>query len=615
MSTSTPHSKEPVNVPALSLVETENRRIDDLLRLLCRGLLVLAALFFAASAVLGLLQPGDFGYYAALLGILAVVELLRQRGQLKAASLFFSAAFWLLTALFNAATGSYSPFIMPLLCAMLLLGWRGGAFFTVLSIAFGLVYIIVMDSFTLLLNDWFLLSSIFAVEMLLLWATERHMLRAYESAYGYARQAADMNVFLYEEIMRQVSTEAALRQSEARYRQLIDISPMAMVVTDLEDQVVLYLNQAGATLTGYPSADALIGTNYTDIIAPDDLPAMDARRQSVLEGDTAAPYEVQILRENGDLFTAEATSIPIVYQGRRAALTLFTDITERKRIQEAHLRNEVMRTELEKEQRYVLLRQNFVTMASHQFRTPLSVILSSRDLLDLYYDRMTPEKRSEHLDKIRLHAHMMVDLLDDLLTISKASAHMLEPRPQPMPIERFCRLLVEDFANSHPDHLYHFSGTLEGMYLLDERLTRHALLNLLSNASKYSPAGQPIEVTLRQVSGEEAALYDLPAQADMLPRPPIASDAPYACITIRDYGVGIPPGEQERLFETFYRASNAQFVSGTGLGLTIAKIFIETQGGFLSFESTLGEGTTFTLLLPLQTEAHPHAAPLRHPTI
>lgn len=563
---------------------TEKARIDELLRLISLSMGGLVLLSAISTLLLTSNRGVDFLFYGMMIGVLGIMEGLRRGGHLRIAAVFFCTALWLVIMLFNLSSSSYSPFFIPILCASLLLGARAGVLFTVLSITFGLAVVLSGRVPGATLENWLLLSMIFVGVMTLLWLNSRHTRLAYQDARKFAEQAAAMNRFLYDEIAHQVRTENALRESEARYRQLLDHSPVAMAVTDIHNFALLYLNQACAALMGFPEPAALIGQSYLDMIADESQHALEQQRQQILGGVPSLTVEATLRRESGEIFTAEITSIPILYQEVQAALSIVTDITERNRLQQERLHNEVMRAELEKEKQYVTLRQNFVTMASHQFRTPLSVILSSRDLLELYFDRMTPEKRREHLDKISLHARIMVELLDDILTISKASARMLEARPQPMPLEQFCRQYVDDYAQHHPSHQYTFAGSLPGSYLLDERLTRHALNNLLSNATKYSPDGSAIDIRL---------------EARTLPN----TDHPWAVLSVRDHGIGIPPEEHPQLFETFYRASNAQYVSGTGLGLTIAKICIEAQGGQLSFTSALGEGTTFIITLPLQTQA------------
>ncbi|MEI6083916.1 MAG: ATP-binding protein [Verrucomicrobiota bacterium] len=202
------------------------------------------------------------------------------------------------------------------------------------------------------------------------------------------------------------------------------------------------------------------------------------------------------------------------------------------------------------------LKGQFVSTVSHEFRTPLGVIVSSAGILDRYFDRLPPEQRREHLANIQTSGKRMAELMESALLFSRLEANRLAFNPQPLDLAAFCRQFDSGCI------CVDVPATVNA----DEALLRHILTNLLSNAAKYSQAPVTLEVrgtTLRVI----------------------------------DHGIGIPAAEIATLGEPFRRASNAGEVPGTGLGLFIVKRCVEIHGGTLAFASEVGKGTTVTVTL------------------
>lgn len=234
---------------------------------------------------------------------------------------------------------------------------------------------------------------------------------------------------------------------------------------------------------------------------------------------------------------------------------------------------------LEKEKELGQLKSRFISMASHEFRTPLTTIQGSVDLLELYDHKLSPEKKLIHLHRIRSNVQNMAQMLDDVLVIGKAEAGKLEFQPAMLDLEHYCRSLVEEMQLSVGER-YNIAFTNVGEYTdayLDEKLLWHILSNLLSNAIKYSPLGGTINFEL--ACGEQDVVFQ-----------------------IKDTGIGIPPEDQKRLFEPFHRAKNVGKVSGTGLGMAIVKRSVEIHGGQITVVSEVDVGTTFTVTLPLHKQ-------------
>ncbi len=258
-------------------------------------------------------------------------------------------------------------------------------------------------------------------------------------------------------------------------------------------------------------------------------------------------------------------------------VAIVRDITKRKQI-DAEIRNA-----LAKEKELGNLKSSFVTMASHEFRTPLTTILSSAELLELYGFKWDQEKKIKHLQRIQATVKQMVHLLNDVLLIGKAEAGKLEYNPAPLDLVQFCCDLVEEMQITTKSHNITFVSKMQSLNInpddcskayLDDKLLRHILSNLLSNAIKYSPQGNNVDFEL--IYKREEAIFH-----------------------ITDRGIGIPVADRDQLFNSFHRASNVGTISGTGLGLAIVKRSVDLHGGNITVNSEVGVRTTFTVSLPL----------------
>lgn len=223
-------------------------------------------------------------------------------------------------------------------------------------------------------------------------------------------------------------------------------------------------------------------------------------------------------------------------------------------------------------------RQNrFVSMTSHEFRTPLSVIVSSADLLMAYGDRWSPEQHKKHLAKIERAGRAMTDLLDGMLLIGRTDAGHRDFRPQRVELGALVAETVENQRARVKNGVTIEVSTsgVETPVVADPRLLRHALDNLIGNGVKYSREGGEVRVS-------------------------VACDGRRVEIGVEDQGIGIPLADQERLFDTFHRASNVGRVPGTGLGLAIVKRAVDLHGGTIRIESREAVGTRFDLSIPVE---------------
>lgn len=280
------------------------------------------------------------------------------------------------------------------------------------------------------------------------------------------------------------------------------------------------------------------------------------------------------------------------------ALAIFGAILQRRHLRHLRRRNEELerhvaeRTEelreaLERERKLGLVKSDFVSLVSHEFRTPLGVILSATEILLRYFDRLDPEKRERHLEMIRSSTGNLAGMIDEVLLLGRMEDGKLTFSVEPLDLRLFPRVIVDELISAthgtNPIDL-DLVGDLDGARG-DEALMRHIFGNLLSNACKYSLPGERVRFEIVR-EGDEARF------------------------AIEDRGIGIPEEDRERLFTSFSRGSNVGMLPGTGLGLVIVKRCVEMHGGRFQLDSAPGNGTTATVWLPLfVTEMAPSAAP------
>jgi signal transduction histidine kinase len=231
---------------------------------------------------------------------------------------------------------------------------------------------------------------------------------------------------------------------------------------------------------------------------------------------------------------------------------------------------------LEQEKELSRLKSHFVTTVSHEFRTPLGVIMSSAENLRDYHERFTPVQREEHLRDIFDASRTMSGLMEEVLLLGRVDAGKVTFRPAPLDLRALAERLIEEVRSATNDRCpieFHFTPS-ERAPRGDEGLLRHIFVNLLTNAVKYSPAGRPVALRIEPQDS-------------------------FALITIRDHGIGVPAEDLPHLFDAFHRGRNVGDVPGSGLGMVIVKRCVDLHGGTIHCESREGEGSTFTVRLPL----------------
>lgn len=327
--------------------------------------------------------------------------------------------------------------------------------------------------------------------------------------------------------------------------------------------------------------DEVIGMELAALVVPEQADNLARAIEAASVHGQSQQLELRVQGQKA-AFDAEITLAPVFELPDRVAgiVCHMHDISAHKRIED-HLRQALAR-EIELNE----LKSRFVSMVSHEFRTPLAVIQTAVDLLSRYSDRLSAEQRAEEYNRIRAMIRNMVELLDNVLIISRGESGRLVLRPEETDVAALCRDLIGELRRSNPArHALTFtaSGDCERVRV-DPRLLRQILTNLITNAIKYSPAEGTVTVDV--TCDEEATV-----------------------LTVTDEGIGIPEEDQGRLFEPFHRAENAANIKGTGLGLAIVKQSVDLHRGWIGFSSEEGVGSRFTVRLPqIREDVEPETA-------
>jgi PAS domain S-box-containing protein len=364
--------------------------------------------------------------------------------------------------------------------------------------------------------------------------------------------------------------ERDLRDSEARFRQIAENIREVFWMSVPDKSQVLYVSPAYEETLGRTCASLYDDpASYFEAVHPDDRPKVDAYLDQQRQG-LPAFAEYRIIRPDGAIGWIGDRAFPVRDEtGRLYRIAgVAEDVTSRKQA-EAELHRAL---QIEKE--LVELKSRFISMTSHEFRTPLAGILIAAELLEHYGHKWPDSKKLHYLRQIQTSVKNMTLLLEEVLFISRGEAHRIEFHPAPLELDQFCRDLVEEVQLSQLTHTIGYTSTVDGCRpALDEQLLRRILINLLSNAVKYSPDAGAIE-------------FEVTASGDQF------------VFRVTDHGLGIPPEARARLFENFFRAGNVAGIPGTGLGLSIVKQAVELHGGSIQYTSVLNQGTTFVVTLP-----------------
>ncbi len=290
-----------------------------------------------------------------------------------------------------------------------------------------------------------------------------------------------------------------------------------------------------------------------------------------------------LLPTKGDILFVpfEFSTVIYTFKNKKYLLCVLRDTSERERLMHD------LEKALQKERELNELRSSFISTASHQFRTPLTVIQSGVEIMNMYLEDFSDEKRKpfeKHFKRIEIEVARLQDLMNDVLLLGRSDAKRTPFHPQTLDLVDFCGNLIENKYNArYPDErkiIFIVEGKKQ-LVAFDPKLLHHSLENILSNCYKYSESGN---IHLK-----------------------IKFEYESVNISITDQGIGIPENDLSNLFQPFYRASNSTDIQGTGLGLSIVKDFIDEHQGQIFVMSELNKGTTVTISLPLKNNIDTNA--------
>jgi PAS domain S-box-containing protein len=382
-------------------------------------------------------------------------------------------------------------------------------------------------------------------------------------------------------LMETVNRHAAVLEARVLERTSEMQSAKRQVETILESagDVILVLDAKGRMMQSNHAFERFFGVPREEF---DMRPIIDPRLfadpmafaeyiGAAFAGSTPLRVECLCCHADGHIIEAEAVLAPMHDHNAPPALVCtMRDVSTQKALERK------LREALAHARELDNMKAGFISMVSHEFRTPLSVISMSVQILHRHNERLSPAARIERLNTITAQVSHLAQLADGVVMLGKAERVGMAFEPHPMNVIGFIRQQIETLtllgAGHHRITFISDSCPEEGM-IGDERLLSHILHNLVSNAIKYSPSGSEIEISL-------------------------ACDEGWLRLQVRDHGIGIPREQQAKMFEMFYRADNVGTISGSGLGLAIVRMAVEAYNGSISVDSIEGEGTCFTVLLP-----------------
>ena len=378
---------------------------------------------------------------------------------------------------------------------------------------------------------------------------------------------------LIKDITDKKNQEKLLAESEAKYRLISDQMVDLISVHDMQGNM-LFVSNSFNTMLGY-NVEELIGINALEIIYPEDHHQITESLRYLSAENKTDIREFRIVKKDGSLIEVEGRAKIIIEDGSIVGVQVTSrDISERKRAEEA------IKQALNKEKALNEMKTKLVSTVSHEFRTPMSTIRSSAELIEMYIGKdiqQYEDKIETHITIIKEEIERIVGLMNDVLYLSKEDSSKSSFKPERFNLLELCTKIIDiNFSNDKlgrrvtliaEEQHYPFYG--------DKNLITYSLFNLLNNAFKYSLDEANIELHLR-IENEKIEL------------------------ALSDTGIGIPEEDMPHLFNRFYRGKNTDGIQGTGLGLVIVKTFVERNNGNIYLESTLNKGTTVTIELPLE---------------
>jgi len=407
------------------------------------------------------------------------------------------------------------------------------------------------------------------------------------------------------DITERKKAEEIIKTTSENFRRIFENAPFGMVITTADSNaLILNVNKAACRIIEKSPEDLL--NKSSNLFIEDSVSyelSLKFQTDRIIKD-----FEYAFTTQNGKKKILLLSTFFIEYDNKLCTLNVIEDITEKKQneieleqyrlnlenliqkrtaeLEEVNKKlneeiikqkqaEEKVRKALEKEKELSELKSKFITIASHEFRTPLATMLSSTDLVEFYHKNNLEEKFNIQLERIRNNINHLTGIIDNLLVISKVDSGKIEFEQSYINSFEFMSEIYEDTkVNLLPNQTLKFNNSIPDKYLfIDKKLFRIVLMNIISNAIKYSPNGGEIEIELYSEDGQ-------------------------IVFKISDNGIGISEKDRNYLFQEFYRATNVGNLTGSGIGLTIVKKYVELHNGKIEIYSKEGEGTIFWVYIP-----------------
>lgn len=359
----------------------------------------------------------------------------------------------------------------------------------------------------------------------------------------------------FQDITRRKRIERRLRESQLQFRRLFDANIIGIFTADAEGNVY-EANDMFLKTVGYTRSDLKYRRiNWKHMTPPEYQGISDRTNREVLRKGMSPPFEKEYIRKDGHRVNILMGKV-LLNKTTGTILTFNLDITEQKNLEQK--------------------KNEFISIASHELKTPLTTVKAFTQIL-LRQENLRKDKRSSYfLESIDAQVNRLNLLISDLLDVSKIEAGRLSFTLKDVVIDELVKNVIVDFQYTTQSHVIVKEGASHAVVSGDEHRLEQVLINLISNAVKYSPDAEQVIVRLHDEKDK-------------------------VVVSIQDFGIGIPADEQERVFERFFRSEKqkASDVAGFGLGLFITKEIIDRHGGKLWLESKEGKGSTFSFSLPL----------------
>jgi len=358
-----------------------------------------------------------------------------------------------------------------------------------------------------------------------------------------------------------------------RFEALFNSASMAIIVVDSKGVIAMANNYAN-TLFAY-TEESMVGQVLEKLIPQRHHAKHVGHREGYIEKPNARTMgqgmTLSAQKKDGTEFPVEVSLGHFETGEDKFAIAFIADITKRKLNEEKIIAQQV---EMEKGKEINDLKSRFVSMASHEFRTPLSTILSSISLLSKYTSTEDQSKRDKHIDRIKSSVKTLTDILNEFLSLGRIEEGKVEMNPEIFDLVEFIHAVNNEMSVLlKPGQQFIFNHKGNTQTYTDTNLLKHIMINLLSNAIKFSPENASITIDTEVTTT-------------------------HTKIAITDKGIGIPAADQVHLFERFFRATNVTNIQGTGLGLHIVGRYVELLNGTINYNSEFENGSRFILNLP-----------------